>query len=129
VLSASSLTMRLPSGATPAPWFADSEITPTIVRDGIDDVDVVPGAVGLDNSNLVLRSHGDGAQNKASHDCHNFYDRETPAKRMCVRHRLSAPRQQDERVNRCYFAVCRNTNALSICHSASFCELKCLPPL
>ena len=83
----------------------------------VDQVDVVSGAVGLDDPDLVLRRERHRAQRGGGHD------RQTPAKRASIHH------CRHLLVRRSYRAVCPRTQALSVSHSGSFCEAKCLPPL
>src|SRR5205823_4382512 len=77
----------------------------------IDDVDVVARTVGLDNADLALGGESTCAEYDAGQN------REVRTNRMLVGHRVDS------------FAVCPRTQAFSVCHSGSFCELQCLPPL
>jgi hypothetical protein len=115
--------------------FDPLDLSYHLVRGGIDDVDVIPGGVRLDDPLLhVLRGQqgiGRRAQNDPSQNC------EAPTRHLFVGHRLllfsttSYPPEAlsgDRSVIRRYFAFAPSTNAFSVCHSGSFCELNCWPP-
>src|SRR6185295_14301299 len=97
--------------------FDPVDLTDHLVGGRIDDVNVVAGAVGLDDHDFLA-----GGAHRCGQICAES-DRErgceTPAERMRGAHRSSLP----------VFLTSPTTQALRICHSGSLCEFQCLPPL
>jgi hypothetical protein len=91
------------------------------IRDRVDDSDSVPVAVGLDNHDparpLTVNVHTSIAAGAARN------------RRKLVCSPWPSILLQTTRGYLLPLAVSPTTQALSVCHSGSFCEFQCLPPL
>ena len=86
-----------------------------LVGGGIDDVDVVPGAVGLDDPDLAA------ARSARPCTARSRRHRETPTNRVSVRHRFNSYAARVDCDPR-YFAGLSQHPGFQVCHSGSFCE-------
>ena len=110
--------MRLPSGATAAPWFDLDAVdhADDFVGRRIDDVHVVAGAVGLDDPDLCSPPRRDGSVNSRT-------AAGTPAQNGTNTGESCASRISS--CNRGLANVgtwCPSTKAFKVCHSGSSCE-------